>query len=266
MTEGPILLVGLAILAGLVIVKWLVFTGLLWIAIKIQKMQYNVLGLLGSSLLATLIGCIPFVGTYLAWVVLVLCLWKVTREDIVPDCVLTVALANAVMFALNLWVIGALMGDLRPCLTAGRNAPPPIEEMAEDLPESEEPDPTPVRVASMPIVPPPVVPAKAAAKAPAPAPVAPVSPLARKPGPAGRSLTPSDKPLVHGLTLKGLIMDVNLPSAMIASGKERFTIQPGESVMVSSSQGNLRIRCEEITQTAVRLDVNDGEKVTLRVR
>ena len=67
MTEGPILLVGIAILAGLVIVKWLVFTGLLWIAIRIQKMPYNLLGLFGSSLLATLVACIAFVASWPGW-------------------------------------------------------------------------------------------------------------------------------------------------------------------------------------------------------
>ncbi len=262
-------LVGLAILAGLVIVKWLVFTGLLWIAIKVQKMQYNVLGLFGSSLLAVLISLIPFVGTYLAWVVLVLCLWKVTREDIVPDCVLTVALANAVMFALNLFVIGALMGDLRPSLMAGKQTPTPSEEMEteEDLPDIEEAAPKPVRVSL------PVQPAKAVVKesakepavvkAPAPAPVA---VIARKPAPSAATPVSSPKPIVPNFTLKSLIMDVNQPSAMIAAGKERFTIQPGESILVPTAQGNLRVRCEEITQAAVRLDVNDGQKVTLKVR
>ena len=36
-------------------IKWLVYTALLWFMIKIQKLNYNVFGLLGSSLAAVLL-------------------------------------------------------------------------------------------------------------------------------------------------------------------------------------------------------------------
>lgn len=99
-------------LAGLG-VYWLIYTLLLWIMIKIQKMNYSVIGLVASSALATGIAQIPFVGPYVGWAVLILCLWKVTGEDIWPDVFFTVAVAGALMFAVNLWVIGALMtGDM----------------------------------------------------------------------------------------------------------------------------------------------------------
>ncbi len=261
MSHGPILLVGLALLAGLVIVKWLVFTGLLWLAIRIQKMQYNLLGLFGSSLLATLISLIPFVGPYLAWVVLVLCLWKVTREDIVPDCVLTAALANAVMFAINLFVIGALMGDLRPALMAAKKDAPPMEAVEDDPEEFDDAAPAPASAPAVARVTPPVQAPQTAAKTAAPAPVVPTA----KRTAASVSAIPLGK-TPYGLTLKGLILDPQAPSAMIAAGKDRFTIQAGESVMIPTKEGHLKVRCEEITRSAVRLSLNEGQELTLKVR
>ena len=41
------LFIGIMIVIGLA--HWLVYTALLWMMIKLQKMNYNLLGLLGSS-------------------------------------------------------------------------------------------------------------------------------------------------------------------------------------------------------------------------
>ena len=101
------------------------------------------------------------------------------------------------------------------------------------------------------------------AKVPTPIPV---TPAARKPAPVAAGSAPVANANVPTLTLKTLILDANSPSAMIAVGNERFTIQPGESLLVSTPKGSLKVRCDEITSSAVRLEVNDGHKVTLRVR
>src|SRR5262245_7860855 len=97
-------------------IRWLVYTALLWIMIKIQKLNYNTAGLFASSLAAVLVSFIPYGGSYLSYVVLVICLWKCTGADIAPDIIFTVAIAGALMFCFNLWVIGMLMGSLRPDL------------------------------------------------------------------------------------------------------------------------------------------------------
>src|SRR5437867_1694011 len=86
----------------------------LWIMIKLQKLDYNVLGLLGAAALASGLDMIPLAGHYIAVPVLYLCIAKVTRADLYPDAVFTVVIAYALMFAMNVFLIGALMGDLRP--------------------------------------------------------------------------------------------------------------------------------------------------------
>ena len=98
--------------------KWLVYTGLLWGMLRVQKLNYNLLGLFGSSLLATLVALIPVAGSYLSYAVLIICLWKCTGADIAPDITFTVGISGALMFCVNLFVIGALMGRLRPDLAS----------------------------------------------------------------------------------------------------------------------------------------------------
>jgi hypothetical protein len=101
--------------------SWLIYTGLVWGMIKVQRLNYNVLGLFASTGLAVLVSWIPWVGWKLSYPVLLFCLWKCTGEDIVPDILFTVGVAGALMFAVNLFVIGALMGDIRPSAAFARD-------------------------------------------------------------------------------------------------------------------------------------------------
>ena len=111
----------------------------LWIMIKIQKLDYNFPGLLASAAIVsgldraldTALG--HFGGIYLATyisapitlVVLIICISKVTHADRV-EVMFTIVVGYALMFGMNLWLFGALLGDLRPF--AG--APEKIENVA----------------------------------------------------------------------------------------------------------------------------------------
>jgi len=99
----------------------------LWIMIKLQKLDYNFPGLLGTAALAsgldrmldTVVG--HFLGDYLSAyisgpiviVVLIICISKLTHADKV-DVLFTIMVGYALMFGMNLWLFGALLGDLRP--------------------------------------------------------------------------------------------------------------------------------------------------------
>jgi hypothetical protein len=112
-------------------VQTAILLGLLWGMIKIQKLdqrfEYNFLGLLGSAALATGLDQIlqmtvgRFIGIYFASyittpivvTVLLLCIKKVTHAPYV-DVLFTVAISYALLFGVNLFILGSLMGDLRP--------------------------------------------------------------------------------------------------------------------------------------------------------
>jgi hypothetical protein len=108
-----------------------ILLGLLWGMIKVQKLdqrfEYNFLGLLGSAALATGLDQIlqmtvghfigisfaAYITTPIVVTVLLLCLKKVTHAPYV-DVLFTVAISYALLFGVNLFILGSLLGDLRP--------------------------------------------------------------------------------------------------------------------------------------------------------
>ncbi|MBK7998342.1 MAG: hypothetical protein IPK15_06380 [Verrucomicrobia bacterium] len=232
----------IAMFVGVVVVtavKWLVYIGLLWGMIRIQKLNYNVLGLFGSSLAATLVAFIPYVGTYLSYAVIVLCIWKCTGAEIAPDVLFTVIISNALMFCFNLFVIGALMGDIRPDLSANArddasfadfaNADAGNEGGMEDE-DSEDLDEVPIATNAAPAV--------AAA------------PKVAAAGP---------------LRLKGITLNSLRPSAMVSDGTRVYTIFAGDSFTADIGNGRARFRCEEISKAGVVLSNGEGERLQLRL-
>jgi len=209
-------------------VQWLVYTALLWLMIKIQKLDYNLAGLLGSSLLATVIGLIPVVGPYLGWAVLVVCLWKCTGADIAPDVLCTVSIAGALMFCFNLFLLGSLMGELRPDLTvvSAQEAAVPAKDDEKD-------------------------------KADSPA----SSRSARTPAPE-KSFVPAPRELV----LKGITVKSSGSMAMVFDGGRLHTLAKGEAFLAQTAEGRIKLRCDEITDAGVVLTTDHGEKIKLTVK
>jgi len=237
-------------------VKWLIYTALLWIMLKVQKLNYNVLGLFGSSLAATLTHFIPFVGPYLSYVVLVICLWKCTGADIAPDVVFTVGIAGALMFCVNLWIIGMLIGRLRPDLAHDQKDGPPSTEMVEEDSDGEE---TPDQAKPSEAKP-------AAAHAISPTngmPVAARSPASKpKPNPGPAAPVVSTGPF----SIKGVSRGGGRTSVIISDGGHVYTVGRGESFTATlPQQGRVRIRCDDITDSLVVLKNGDGQTIELRL-
>lgn len=243
MTIDPVSIVNIVGVVVLTVAKWLVYTGLLWGMLRIQKLNYNVLGLFGSSLAATLVAFIPYGGSYLSYVVLVLCLWKCTGAEIAPDILFTVGIAGALMFCVNLFVIGSLMGQLRPDLAAnardGFGPPETTETEFEATAELDEGDETATNSAQA-------------------TPGAPTNGAAQGP----ESLHAAAGPLV----LKGLTLNSKRPSAMISDGSHVYTVFPGESFTATVGSAEARYRCDEISRTGVALSAADGQRLVLRMQ
>ena len=83
--------------------RTVVLTLLLWLMVKLQKLNYFFLGLLGSAAVACALDTIPYVGHYLAVPVLYLCIWKITQASLMPDAVFTVVVSYALMFAVKVF-------------------------------------------------------------------------------------------------------------------------------------------------------------------
>ncbi len=243
MTSWIPLLLGLVIKVG---VETVILAIALWIMIKLQKLNYHVLGLLGAAALTSALDEIlslvlgHFLGDYLASYistpivvgVLFFCIAKLTEADHV-DVFFTIGVGYAIWFVLNLWLLGALMGDLRPSHFAENN-----QKAMETESEPAETNLTEEAVAPTNH---PVAHGAAAAQPAAPAPA------------AART--------VKGFSLKGIIAG-SKPSAMISTGSKTYTLFQGDSLLMETAGGNVTVHCDQLTQDRVTLNVG-GETVTL---
>jgi len=231
----------------------------LWIMIKIQKLDYNFLGLLGSAALASGLETIldttldHFFGIYLSssistpivGTVLYVCIVKVTRADSV-DVVFTIAVGYALMFGMNLWLLGSLMGDLRPSARDDLEGENDAIEMGVESQAATETNETLALVQAT----------NKAQGRPAPASTDPAS-KPKEPGAA--ELT---REIAKIFSLKGVIQSANKPMATIYTGVKTYTIAVGETLSMETAKGKTPVRCEGVGENLVVLTVA-GERVTL---
>jgi hypothetical protein len=93
------LILGLAVAVGF---KFVLLSFFLWVMIKIQGLQYELLPVIGAAFLAASLDMIPLGGHYIAVPVLYLCIWKITRTSLYPEAVFTVVISYALMFTTTL--------------------------------------------------------------------------------------------------------------------------------------------------------------------
>ena len=227
------------ILAGTAVgmARWLVYTGLVWGMIRIQKMNCTTLGLLASTAAATLISYIPYVGSYLSYVVLVVCLWKFTGSDVFPDITFTVVIAGALMFCVNLWAMAALMGELRPnnTLTDQEDRFFPADIFGEER--------TPVEAGETAET----TAAVSAAKSEA----------------SVLTVNARELNLPDGLALRGISLNSAQPLAMLTLGKQVHTVTTGETITAQLLEGLTQVRCEEINRTSIVVTVAGTNRIRL---
>ena len=206
---------------------------LVWTLIKLQKLDqndsYHFLKVLGVAALASGLNLVPYFGRYLSGLALLLGIKLVTRSPY-TDVAFTVAISYAIMFLVKLFLIGALMGGLRPSLSDVGN-PGQLEGAAQELPAGSEPETV----------------AKTNPPVPATAPQ-----VSAKPVPAG-----PDHLAIKGVTRNGAKSVV-----IIDAGKKTYTLFLGDSVNVETADGTKGVRFEALDADWVTLSI-DGKPVKL---
>lgn len=207
----------------------------LWIMIKLQKLNYNFLGLLGAAALASAICLIPLpfrISKIISCAVLLLCISKVTQAEFV-DVKFTVGVGYALMFGMNLFLMGSLMGDLRPSAREAENHPV-TEEIEQD-------DDT--------------------AKAPQPA----ATNTNRAPVAANPQTAKSPEQPLPPLSVKSLIRNGAKSSVTLQSDNDSRIIFLGDSELVHTATGSLQVRFDGLTNEFVLLTVGEQQvKLTTR--
>jgi hypothetical protein len=214
------LLVGLSIHFA---VQTVFLVAALWIMIKLQKLNYHLLGLLGAAALASAIKLIPLpfhIADLVSCAVLLLCISKVTGAEFV-DVRFTVGIGYALMFGMNLWLFGALMGDLRPSAREAENHPT-SEETAKA--------------------------AQAAEAGTNRAPLAPNPQTVKSPA----------QPL-PALTVKSLIRNGAKSCVTLQSEKDSRLLFLGDSELMQTATAPLKVRFDGLTDEFVLLTVADQQ-------
>src|SRR4029077_14032230 len=201
----------------------------LFVMIRLQKMNYNFFGLLGSAALTIgvemtldrLIG-MNF-STPIAVVVLIACITWVTRAEHV-DVGFTVGVSFALTFGMNLWLLGALLGDLRVKAKSNDESGPEMNQTNQ----------------------------VAEVSAPATNSVEFLESQAKQ-----FARTTAD-----GLSLKGITQSATKPMAIIHTGTKSFTVVVGESFPVDTPKGKIDVTCKKVESDKVVLEI-EGEEATL---
>jgi hypothetical protein len=145
------------------------------------------------------------------------------------DVIFTICVGGALRFGMNLWLIGALMGDLRPSARA-----PEEFETVKQQPETNEVH-------------------QIAVKTNQPVPSASTNSAVQK-GPA--------KPVEAATNLfsvKGVSQNASKSAVTIQTGKRTYTISLGESALTQTSDGLVSVRFKELGDGWVVLTINGKE-------
>jgi hypothetical protein len=259
------LVFSLIVLGVNILIEATILTVALWIMIKVQKLNYSFLGLLGTAGLASALDVIlglmfghflgGWLGSYLSRpivvVVLFICISKVTEADLV-DVTFTIVVGYAVYFCLNLFLLAALLP------TPGR-AEEGSEFAAYETERQPELQSAQTNRAATPIAPAirPTNPAAAKVAAPAKAPEKTVTAaVSSEPAQAG----PVAK-IPKGFSLKGIISGSN-PSAMISTGVRTYTIFQGDTLTMETADGKVDVSCEKLEADKAHLNIG-GDSVVL---
>jgi hypothetical protein len=189
----------------------------------------------------------PLLGMYLSTSiitgVMLFCIWKVTGSsnpfDI--DVLFTVFVGAAVTFAMNMFLIGALMGDLRASADSES-----IEEVAQLMDEvGDEPE---LATATNP---------STTTKTNAAPPNLAKSKTVTAAAPASKH----SAAMLKSITIKGLNLGAK-PSAILSDGTRTFTLEVGESRSLPTSGGTVTVKCERVVENTAVISV-DGQTAKL---
>jgi len=225
---------------------------LVWIMIKLQKLDQNFkfhfLKLLGVVTLASVLETLPFVGIELSGTALWMGIKYVTRSPFI-DALFTAFISSMLLFAVNMFILGSLMGDLRP---SARHAGNPVRLEHATRVQTVKTEPETIAKTNPP--------APVANPNPAPAAVSTATPnsapqVSAKPAPVDAS---------H-FTIKGITRNGTKSMVIINTGTKTHTLFLGDSFDLQTAAGVSSVQFESLDEDWVTLNV-DGYPVKLPAR
>ena len=267
-------------------IQTVILFGLLWLIIKIQKLdqrfEFRFVWVLGAAALGTGLNLVlrvilgqlmgPFLVSCIAAPIVFIVLWyrvkKVTGADYV-DSLFTVAIARVILFTANFLILATLMDNLQArvqkaaefetiTLRHRTKAEPPAAvptnaPVLNPNPPVASPIPTPVK-------PVPEKPVEPAVPKPAPIPVTPATnpPVQSPPTNLVAQPAPVKPPenLSKYFSLKGVTRNGANSAATIQSGAKTYTVFLEEAALMQTVDGPISVRFAELGESTVTLEIN----------
>ena len=207
----------------------MILFAVVFILIKLQKLdqhlKFHFLKVLALAALASGLDMIPYFGHYLSVSALLLGIKFVTGSPY-ADVLFTVGISYALMFVMNLFIIGSLMGDLRP---SARDAGEPAQFDYTPREQAVKTEPETVAKTNRP-----------------------GHTAVSNPAPAG----------VTRFTIKGISRNGAKSVVTIDTGAKAYTLFLGDSLNMQTADGTSRVRFENLDADWVMLNI-DGKPVKL---
>ncbi len=243
----------------------------LWIMLKVQGFDRNIFGLIGAAALGCAIDRIPYVGWEISGVVLLLCITKLIHARTFTDAIFTVVIAYAITFAFNMFVITALIGDLRPSPKVRARMQEAALAAERAAAETNEPASTnsttsaPVAVVATTTNTAQPVATTNSVSAPA------QTPAASTNVPAPELLVDTNRlnavrlagDIMKHFYVKGVSQGATVSIAMLSNGTRNFDIASGDVIQLQTSDGKFAaVKCKSVADGQVVVIV-EGVEVTL---
>lgn len=266
-------------------IQTVILFGLLWLMIKIQKLdqrfEFSFLGVLGAAALANGLGLIlhltlehwmgPFLGPYITgpivFLVLLYRVKKTTGADYV-DALFTVAISRALLFVANLFLLAALMGDWRARVEKNGDleADAPRAKISSEATVAIPTNP-PVLQTNPPVASPPAALVKTVPEKPVePAALGPNPPAQTPPTNPAAQPTPAKPPenLAKYFSVKGVTRNGANSAVTVQTGSRTYTVFLDEAALMQTSAGPISVRFADLGEGSVTLEIN-GEPAKFRI-
>ena len=262
MEEEGISLVTIAGYLGLLfIIRWALFTAVIWGLLRVQSLNYTWPGLLLTTAIGSIAYFIPvgFIAAAAAFVIVYIGLKKVTQAEH-SDLVFSIVISNAIMYVAGLWLLAAVLPDFHNLRVAAETKAAKEEEETSMIPNYA----GMLNKASNTF-------ATAASRGEDSGTNQPVSKIAKAGSNqiakvSNQAAAATGK--ATGLKLKGITMMKDGGLAMIQAGDKMETVGEKESITLRDKSGVTRYVCESITTNQVvllRQGSNPPERIELKL-
>ena len=246
--------------AGSFAIQTVILALALWIMILVQKLNCNYPGLIGAAALTVALDMVfeavlprfmddslaDYIARPIVVGVLCFCIAKVTGTTRMydTDVIFTVAVSYALTFCFNLFLLGAMIGDLRHH-DATNEQPPDSTMQAADEPEPAAETNATTTATIQPVAP-------APAKTPPPAATTP-----KTKEPVSSKLDPA---ILKLFSLKGVMRNTAKPMALLGVGAKTYNIETGETLSLDTPGGKTEVKCVEVSSNWALFTIGGTEQ------